>query len=90
VVREQGLGFRHDWEQVVTPVVNHCGGVAEIEASRLGLMGLSFGGYLAPRAAAFDPRIRAVAAIDGLFDAHEAGHQHALTGTQSPVSSQRG
>jgi len=25
-----------------------------------------------PRAAAFEPRIRAVAAIDGLFDGHEA------------------
>jgi pimeloyl-ACP methyl ester carboxylesterase len=32
----------------------------------------SFGGYLAQRAAAFEPRIRAVAAIDGLFNAHEA------------------
>jgi dienelactone hydrolase len=72
VVREQGLGFRHDWEQVVTPVVNHCEAVAEIDTSRLGLIGLSFGGYLAPRAAAFEPRIRAVVAIDGLFDAHES------------------
>jgi dienelactone hydrolase len=72
VVREQGLGFRHDWEQVVTPVVNHCEVVAEIDRSRLGLIGLSFGGYLAPRAAAYEPRIRAVVAIDGIFDAHES------------------
>jgi dienelactone hydrolase len=79
VVREQGLGFRPDWEQVVTPIVNHCEGVPEIDASRLGLLGLSFGGYLAPRAAAFESRIRAVAAIDGLFNAHEA-----VTGILSP------
>jgi dienelactone hydrolase len=72
VVREQGIGFRHDWEQVVTPVVDACEAVPEIDASRLGLIGLSFGGYLAPRASAFEPRIRAVAAIDGLFNAHEA------------------
>jgi alpha-beta hydrolase superfamily lysophospholipase len=72
VVRAQGLGFRHDWEHVVTPVVNHCDTVPEIDATRLGLIGLSFGGYLAPRAAAFEPRIRAVVAIDGLFDAHES------------------
>jgi hypothetical protein len=35
VVREQGLGFRHDWEQVVTPVVNACEAIPEIDASRL-------------------------------------------------------
>ena len=72
VVREQGLGFRHDWEHVVTPVVNACEAHHEIDALRLGLIGLSFGVYLAPRAAAFEPRIRAVAAIDGLFNAHQA------------------
>ena len=72
VLREQGLGFRHDWEHVVSPVVDRCAGFPEIDAGGLALLGLSFGGYLAPRAAAFEPRIRAVAAIDGLFDGHEA------------------
>jgi dienelactone hydrolase len=72
VVREQGLGFRHDWEQVVSPVVDHCERLPEIDPGRIALLGLSFGGYLAPRAAAFEPRIRAVAAIDGLYDGHEA------------------
>jgi dienelactone hydrolase len=72
VVREQGLGFRHDWEEVVTPVVDYCEAVPEIDASRLGLIGVSFGGYLAPRAAAFEPRIRAVVTIDGLFNGYES------------------
>jgi dienelactone hydrolase len=72
VVREQGLGFRHDWEQVVTPVVNYCEEVPEIDATRLGLIGLSFGGYLAPRAVAFEPRVRAAVTIDGLFDGYES------------------
>jgi dienelactone hydrolase len=72
VRREQGLGFRHDWEQVVTPVVDYCETVAEIDATRLGLIGVSMGGYLAPRAAAFEPRIRAVVTIDGLFDGYES------------------
>jgi dienelactone hydrolase len=72
VVREQRLPFRHDWEHVVTPVVNYCEAVPEIDASRLGLIGLSFGGYFAPRAAAFEPRIGAVVTIDGLFDAYES------------------
>ena len=68
VVREQGVGFRHDWESVVTPLVDYCQTVPEIDATRLGLIGLSFGGYLGPRAAAFEHRIGAVVAIDGIWD----------------------
>ena len=40
VVREQELGFRHDWEQVVTPVADACEAHHEIDASRLGLIAL--------------------------------------------------
>ncbi len=72
VLREQGLGFRHDWEAVVSPVVDFCETIPEIDAGRLALLGLSFGGYLAPRAAAFEPRIAAVITIDGLFDGYES------------------
>ncbi|WP_433435797.1 alpha/beta hydrolase [Nonomuraea sp. CA-141351] len=72
VVRGQGLRFRHDWEAVVTPVVDYCEKVPEIDASALGLLGLSFGGYLAPRAAAFEPRVRAVVTIDGLYDGYQS------------------
>ncbi len=72
VVRGQGLGFRHDWEAVVTPVVEYCRRVPEIDASALGLLGVSFGGYLAPRAAAFEPRIRAVVVIDGMYDGYQS------------------
>lgn len=72
VLREQGLGFRHDWEAVVSPVIDFCETVPEIDSGRLALLGLSFGGYLAPRAAAFEPRIAAVITIDGLFDGYES------------------
>jgi pimeloyl-ACP methyl ester carboxylesterase len=72
VVRQQRIGFRHDWEKVVSPVVDYCELEADIDASRLGLIGVSFGGYLAPRAAAFESRIGAVVTVDGLFNAYEA------------------
>jgi dienelactone hydrolase len=72
VIRSQGIGFRPDWEQVVTPVVDHCATEPEIDAARLGLIGVSFGGYLAPRAAAFEHRLAAVVTIDGLFDAYQS------------------
>lgn len=68
VIREQGLGFRPDWEEVVTPVVDHVLGLPAVDADRVALMGISFGGYLAPRAAAFEHRLAACVANGGVFD----------------------
>lgn len=68
VRREQDLGFIPNWEDVVTPVVDYALTRAEVDPHKLGLLGFSFGGSLAPRAAAFEHRIAAVMAIDGLFD----------------------
>ena len=40
----------------------------DIDPGRIGIWGVSFGGYYAPRAAAFDDRIRACVALSGPFD----------------------
>jgi 2,6-dihydroxypseudooxynicotine hydrolase len=40
----------------------------ELDLGRVGAVGVSLGGYYAPRAAAFEPRIRAVAGVSGPFD----------------------
>ena len=66
--RLQGLVFRPDWEKVVTPVVDYALTRPEADPSRLVLMGTSFGGYLAARAAAFEHRIAALVLNDGLYD----------------------
>ncbi|KAJ5895335.1 hydrolases or acyltransferase [Penicillium taxi] len=70
VRREQNIGFIPNWENVVTPVVDYV--LSEksnvIDESRLVLVGNSFGGYLAARAAAFEPRLAAVVLIDGVWD----------------------
>lgn len=68
VRREQGLPFRPDWEAVVTPVLDHVLGLPEVDPARVALLGLSFGGYLAPRAAAFEHRLAACIANGGIFD----------------------
>jgi 2,6-dihydroxypseudooxynicotine hydrolase len=39
-----------------------------VDLDRVGAAGVSLGGYYAPRAAAFEPRIRALAAISGPYD----------------------
>ena len=68
VIREQGLGFRSDWEAVVTPVVDYVLDLAAVDPERIALLGISFGGYLAPRAAAFEHRLAACIANGGVFD----------------------
>jgi alpha-beta hydrolase superfamily lysophospholipase len=72
VRREQGLGFIPEWERVVTPVVTVCRELPCVDPSRIALLGYSFGGYLAPRAAAFERRLAALVCVDGLFDVGQA------------------
>ncbi|WP_410623695.1 alpha/beta hydrolase family protein [Amycolatopsis sp. cmx-8-4] len=66
------LVFRPDWEHVVTPVVDFVLGLDGVDPARIALLGVSLGGELAPRAAAFEPRLAAVIAVDGVYDAGSA------------------
>lgn len=68
VIREQGLPFRPDWEKVVTPVVDWVLSRPDVDPKRIALMGISFGGLLAPRAAAFEHRLCACIANGGVYD----------------------
>lgn len=63
-----GLVFRPDWETVVSPVIDWAAARPEVDPGRIALFGLSMGGGLAPRAAAFEPRIAALVCIDGVYD----------------------
>jgi alpha-beta hydrolase superfamily lysophospholipase len=66
--RLQGLVFRPDWEKVVSPVIDYAMALPDVDERRMVLMGTSFGGFLAARAAAFEHRIAALVLNDGLFD----------------------
>jgi dienelactone hydrolase len=83
-VREQGLHFRPDWEAAVTPVVDFALALPEVDAGRLLLIGMSFGGYLAARAAAFEHRIAAAVLWEGLYDCHEFFDQIASSAASMP------
>lgn len=67
-LRLGGLAFRPDWEAVIRPVVDFALGIKGVDARRIGLMGLSFGGFLAPRAAALEPRLALCIANPGVLD----------------------
>ncbi|MFD4908978.1 alpha/beta fold hydrolase [Kitasatospora purpeofusca] len=67
----EGLVFRPDWENVVTPVVDFAERLPDVDSGRIALLGISMGGILAPRAAAFEHRLAALVAVDGLYDLGE-------------------
>lgn len=68
----QGLVFRPDWEAVVGPVVDYALSRPEVDPQRIALIGWSFGGYLAPRAASGEHRLAACIADPGQWDLLEA------------------
>jgi pimeloyl-ACP methyl ester carboxylesterase len=56
VLREQNLPFTHEWEKPVGKILD------EFNLDNVTIIGLSLGGMLAPRAAAFEKRIKRVVA----------------------------
>jgi alpha-beta hydrolase superfamily lysophospholipase len=63
-----GLVFRPDWEHVVTPVLDWVLDRPDVDPNTVALFGASMGGELAPRAAAFEHRLAACIAFDGVYD----------------------
>ncbi|MEO8135320.1 MAG: alpha/beta fold hydrolase [Betaproteobacteria bacterium] len=57
-----------DYERAARAVVDWIEQQQGLDASRVGIWGVSLGGYYAPRAAAYEPRIRACIALSGPFD----------------------
>ncbi|NVZ37600.1 alpha/beta fold hydrolase [Pseudomonas sp. 21615526] len=68
VIRDQRIPFRHDWEAVITPVIDFALTRAEVLADKIALFGYSLGGYLVARAAAYEHRVAAIILDDGLYD----------------------
>jgi 2,6-dihydroxypseudooxynicotine hydrolase len=65
---EYDLPIRGNYETAVTAVVDFVVGRGDLDAARIGLWGVSLGGYYAPRAAAFEKRLKACIALSGPFD----------------------
>ncbi|MGE4557542.1 MAG: alpha/beta hydrolase [Desulfovibrionaceae bacterium] len=65
------LPFRHDWEKVLTPVVDFALTLPETDPDQLAVIGYSMGGYLVPRALAFEKRIRWGIVDGGVINSYE-------------------
>jgi pimeloyl-ACP methyl ester carboxylesterase len=61
------LPIRPDYEVAVAPLLDMLAPRADLDHDRIGVAGVSLGGYYAPRVAAFEPRVTAVAGISGPF-----------------------
>ncbi|MFL6497647.1 MAG: alpha/beta hydrolase family protein [Nitrososphaera sp.] len=73
VIRKQKIPFRYDWEKVVSPVVEYAlSRTQEVDPKHIALMGISMGGYLAARAAAFEHRLSACILYNGVYDGYDA------------------
>ena len=64
-LRKYGLPMTHQWELPVRAVLDH------YNLSDVTIIGISLGGYLAPRAAAFEQRISRVIAFNVIYDFFE-------------------
>ncbi len=65
---EYDFAIRGDYEAAVKAVVDFVATRHDLDAARVGVWGVSLGGYYAPRAAAFETRIKACIALGGPYD----------------------
>ena len=65
---EYEFAIRGDYEVPVKAVFDWLATRSDIDAGRAGLWGVSLGGYYAPRAAAFEKRVKACIALSGPYN----------------------
>lgn len=75
VIREQGLTMEPTWEKPNGAVLDTFLS-SHKKPANIVLLGESLGGYLAPRAAAFDSRVDGVIAFDVWYDGYAVATQH--------------
>ena len=62
------MKMRYDYEAAVAAVLDGLARRPELDATRVGAVGISMGGYFAMRAAGFERRLRAAADLAGPYD----------------------
>lgn len=61
-LRKNDIKMTHEWEKPTSAVIDY------LKLENVTLIGISLGGYLAIRAAAFEPRIKRIIAFDIIYD----------------------
>ena len=69
-IRFRGMPARHDSEVAGSAAIDYLEKRGDVDKDRIGVMGISLGGYFAPRAAAFEKRFKACVAWGAQYDYH--------------------
>ena len=86
-LRKYGMKFTHEWEKPTAAVLDEFLDT-HAKPSKTVLIGMSMGGYFAPRAAAFEGRIDGVVAYDEAFDVQEVVGRVVLAAKKNPLALQ--
>lgn len=61
------MPIRYDYETAGAAMIGYLESRGDVDVTAIGVVGVSLGGYYAPRIAAFDPRVKAVISNGGSF-----------------------
>ncbi len=84
-LRLRGLEGVHDSERWATPAFEYLKTREDVDGDRIGIFGLSLGGYFAPRAAAMEPRFALCAILGGNHDWGEMQKRRREREGENPV-----
>ena len=84
-LRLQGMPAVHDTERWASPIVDWLERRSDIDAQRIGALGVSLGGYYCPRAVAFEPRFACGAVWGANHDWREVQRARLRREGENPV-----
>jgi len=70
-IRFQNMPLRYDYEAAGSAAIDFLEQQTDVDPERIGIIGMSLGGYYATRCAAMDSRFKACVAWGGIWDYHE-------------------
>ena len=85
-IRFRGMPARHDSEVAGGAAIDYLEKRGDVDKDRIAVMGVSLGGYFAPRAAAFEKRFKACVAWGAQYDYHAVWKSRVETAFKTALS----
>jgi hypothetical protein len=85
-IRFRGYHVRHDYEVAGSAALDYLTTRVDVDATRVGVMAVSLGGYYAPRCAAMEPRFKACIAWGAIWDYHATWKRRIEAGFRASIS----
>jgi len=86
-IRYRGMALRPDYEKPASACLDYLQTRRDVDMDRACLLGISLGGYYAPRAVAFERRFKACVAWGAIYDYHETWRHRIERGFETALSS---